>query len=95
MSVYGIRVRNAAGVITFDTTSRTLRNVNTVVISANSSGSLNLLDYGTNVSNFFMVPHDGNFDAVMPFLSVSGTTLTWETHGFNTTPCSLVFMEPS
>lgn len=95
MSTFGVRVRNAEGVITFDTTMRVMRNVNTLEIAAGSSGSVNLLDYSSDVNNFFMVPHDGNFDNAMPFLSVVGSTLTWEAHGFNTTQCMLIFMVPS
>lgn len=95
MSTFGVRVRNAEGVITFDTTMRVMRNVNTLEIAAGSSGTVDLTAYSSDVNNFFMVPHDGNFDNTMPFLSVSGNILTWEAHGFNTTQCMLIFMVPS
>lgn len=91
--MFGIKIRDAAGNITFDTSYRTLRTVNSVYLPANTSGSLDVSSYGT-LGNYFLIAVDvPTSNPFLPFLTLSGNTMTWENNGDKgtTAGCYLVF----
>lgn len=83
---FGIRVRNAEGLVTFDTTVRTIRHTSSVVIPPNTSGSIDVSGYSR--AQFMLVAYstDGS-GGQMPYPVLNGTTLGWNGAA---QPCILV-----
>ena len=73
---FGIRVRNATGDITFDTTVRTIRYTVSVVIPAFTSGSMDVSQYQRTQFMFCAYSTDGSAGQ-MPYPVLSGNTFTW------------------
>jgi len=79
MATYGIRVRDAAGNITLDTSYRAGRIIG-MLQSGTNPGSINVPGFSQGEGFAIAVPFQGS-GVFCPTVTVSGTTLSWDWNG--------------